>query len=56
MKGRQQYKDWITILFGTNMLDKRKLPLFVLGEAGKPQCFRNARLPPNEDLTPVLTQ
>lgn len=50
IKGRKQNKDRITVLFGANMCDEHKLPLLVVGKTEKPRCFKNARLPPKDDL------
>lgn len=50
IKGRKQAKDRITVLFGANMCGKHKLPLLVVGKTGKPRCFKNARLPPKDEL------
>lgn len=48
VSGRKQPKERISILFGANMSGNDKLPLLVIGRAGKPRCFKNARLPPRD--------
>ncbi|XP_064479166.1 tigger transposable element-derived protein 4-like [Ornithodoros turicata] len=43
--GAKQSKERITVLFGANATGDDKLPLLILGKAGKPRCFRGATLP-----------
>nr|XP_050025117.1 tigger transposable element-derived protein 4-like [Dermacentor andersoni] len=50
VKGQKQGKERIIVLFGANMCGKHKLPLLVVGKCGKPRCFKNARLPPRDEL------
>nr|XP_054932244.1 tigger transposable element-derived protein 4-like [Dermacentor andersoni] len=50
VRGRKQGKERITILFSTNMCGKHKLPLLAVGKNGKPRCFKNAQLPPRDEL------
>ncbi|KAK8772621.1 hypothetical protein V5799_024135 [Amblyomma americanum] len=48
--GKKQPKDRITILFGANMSGSHKLPLLIIGKVEKPRCFKDARLPPKDDV------
>lgn len=50
IKGQKQNKARITVLFDANMCGEHKLQLLVVGKTEKPCCFKNARLPPKEDL------
>ncbi|XP_070395519.1 tigger transposable element-derived protein 4-like [Dermacentor albipictus] len=48
--GKKQPKDRITVLFGANMSSSHKLLLLIIGKVEKPRCFKNARLPPKDDV------
>ncbi|XP_070381744.1 tigger transposable element-derived protein 4-like [Dermacentor albipictus] len=50
VKGQKQGKERITVLFGSNMCGKHKLPLLVVGKSGRPCGFKNALLPPRDEL------
>ncbi|XP_070386408.1 tigger transposable element-derived protein 4-like [Dermacentor albipictus] len=50
VKGQKQGKEIIIVLLGANMCGKHKLPPLVVGKSGKPCCFKNARLPPRDEL------
>ncbi|XP_037508963.1 tigger transposable element-derived protein 4-like [Rhipicephalus sanguineus] len=45
---RKQPKERISILFGVKISRSDKLPLLVIGQAGKPRCFKNTHLRPRD--------
>lgn len=46
--GGKRSKERITVLVAANMTGTEKVPLFVVGKAHKPRCFKNIRTLPTE--------